>query len=197
MQYRRNHQPGGCYFFTLTLADRSQSFLTDHIVSLRCAFRKVQGERPFKIDAIVIMPDHLHAVISLPPEDADFSTRWMLIKSYFSKTIPKTEFISDSRLLKGERGIWQRRFWEHSIYTDMDLANHINYIHFNPVKHGYVDKPAKWPFSSIHKYIREGKIPAHWGCVALNLDRDGLGVECAINQGSVGWGVFGAPTNVY
>ena len=188
MRYRRNRQAGGCYFFTLTLADRSQSLLTDNISILRAAFSKVQRERPFRIDAIVIMPEHLHIVMTLPPGDADYSTRWMLIKSYFSKSIPKTESISPSRKLKGERGVWQRRFWEHTIHNEFDLVKHVDYIHYNPVKHGYVDAPSKWPFSSIHKYIRDGKIPSDWGYVSINLDPVRRGAEGSVNLDPVGWG---------
>ena len=163
MQYRRNQLEGGSYFFTVNLAERKRRLLVEHIAALREAFRNVRSRHPFQIDAIVIMPDHLHAVVTLPPGDADYSTRWMLIKAGFSRSLPQTERINASRRSKGERGVWQRRFWEHTLRDDDDYRHHIDYIHYNPVKHGYVTHPAAWPHSSIHQYIKAGKLPADWG----------------------------------
>jgi len=154
MYYRRAYILGGTYFFTVNLLNRKTSLLTDHINHLRKAINTVKKQRPFKLDAMVIMPEHLHAMITLPESDADFSTRWMLIKSTFSRSIPRNEKITLSRQSKGERGIWQRRFWEHSIRDNIDYENHINYIHYNPVKHGYVSKASDWPYSTIHQYIK-------------------------------------------
>ncbi len=109
------------------------------------------------------MPDHLHALITLPVEDADYSKRWQLIKAKFSASIPKHEFISNARQQKRERGLWQRRFWEHLIRNDKDYEQHIDYIHYNPVKHGYVNRPVDWAYSSIHRYIKKGILSADWG----------------------------------
>jgi len=163
MQYRRNQLEGGSYFFTVNLAERKRRLLVEHSAALRESFRTVRSRHPFQIDAIVIMPDHLHAIFTLPPGDADYSTRWMLIKAGFSRSLPQTEHIYTSRRNKGERGVWQRRFWEHTIRDDDDYRHHIEYIHYNPVKHGYVTRPSDWPHSSIHQFIRAGKVPADWG----------------------------------
>ena len=140
----------GCYFFTVNLQDRSQSLLTENIELLRNAMRTVRARHHFDINAIVILPEHLHAMWTLPQGDDDFAMRWMLIKSYFSKHLPKNELISDSRFKKRERGIWQRRYWEHLIRDERDFNQHIDYIHNNPVKHGYVQTAIEWQYSSIH-----------------------------------------------
>ena len=116
--------------------------LTDHVDELRACMKKVQNKHPFCVVAIVILPDHLHAVWTLPPDDYGYATRWMLIKSGFSRTLPKVERINVSRLKKRERGIWQRRYWEHLIRDDLDFSQDIDYIHYNPVKHGYVKRPS-------------------------------------------------------
>lgn len=116
--YRRSFLPGGSYFFTVNLSDRRLRLLVDHIDLLRGAFRCTRMRHPFSIDAIVVLPDHLHAIWTLPEEDSDFATRWRLIKSMFSRGLPHGESISDSKLRKRERGIWQRRYWEHSIRSE-------------------------------------------------------------------------------
>jgi len=162
MRYRRANVTAATYFFTVNIAERQKSLLTDHVDVLRNAIKKVKQNHPFEIDAMVILPDHLHALWTLPEHDADFSMRWNLIKSGFSRELAKTERISSSRSLKGERGIWQRRFWEHLIRDDNDYERHVNYIHFNPVKHGYVDKPIDWPFSSFHRFVKDEMLPANW-----------------------------------
>jgi len=160
--YRRNLVAGGTYFFTLNLADRRLSFLTDNIGLLRAAFRYTRARHPFTIDAIVILPDHLHALWTLPAGDSDFSTRWRLIKTTFSRGLHLSERVSASRLQKRERGIWQRRFWEHTIRDGGDFARHMDYIHFNPVKHSYVERVQDWPFSSLHRMARLGCYPREW-----------------------------------
>ena len=109
--YRRHFIAGGSYFFTVNLAERSSALLTENIHALRKAWREVRRELPFKTEAIVVLPDHMHCIWTLPPEDADFSARWRKIKAIFSRQLPKIERRSMSRLDKGERGIWQRRFW--------------------------------------------------------------------------------------
>lgn len=169
MRYRRAHIPGACYFFTVNVLDRNSTLLTDHIDVLKGSIRHVKQRHPFRIDAMVVLPEHLHAMWTLPDGDADFSNRWRLIKSAFSRALPKDEHSVASRQSKGERGIWQRRFWEHVIRDEDDFANHVDYIHFNPVKHGHVNRPVDWPYSSIHKFIREGVVSHDWGC-ADNFD---------------------------
>jgi REP-associated tyrosine transposase len=163
MQYRRYRHHGGCFFFTVNLAQRNQSLLTEQVDGLRACMKKVQQTHPFVVEAIVILPDHLHAIWTLPPEDHDYAKRWMLIKSGFSRMLPKNERVNPSRVKKRERGIWQRRYWEHYIRDDIDFERHINYIHFNPVKHGYVSRPIDWRYSSIHRFINAGIIDCHWG----------------------------------
>jgi putative transposase len=162
VRYRRAHTQGGAYFFTVALADRASTLLTDRIDLLRHVTRQVRRHHPFEIVAMVVMPDHLHAIWQLPEGDAAYPQRWSLIKAGFSRGIPKQEIIQDSRLAKRERGIWQRRYWEHQIRDDRDLQTHVDYIHHNPVKHEYARRAADWPYSSIHRYIRAGWLAADW-----------------------------------
>ncbi|MFI4859120.1 MAG: REP-associated tyrosine transposase, partial [Phycisphaerales bacterium JB063] len=136
--YRRLYRSGGMYFLTLNLLDRRQTLLTDHIGELRNAIQHVRKRHTFDLPAIVILPDHLHCILSLPPGNQNFSTIIQQLKAAFSRSIPKGEHVSSSRDSKGERGIWQRRFWEHLIRDEDDLEQHVNYIHYNPVKHGHV-----------------------------------------------------------
>lgn len=136
--YRRDRVAGGTYFFTVNLLERNSSALVTHIDVLREAVRKARSGRRFHIDAWVVLPDHMHAVWTLPPGDDDFSGRWNAIKTAFAKAMPKTEHLSAVRSTKGERGIWQRRFWEHTIRDERDYAAHVDYVHINPVKHGLV-----------------------------------------------------------
>lgn len=157
MRYRRADVAGATYFFTVNLLDRQQTLLTDHISLLRQSLQTVKRRHPFHIDAMVILPEHLHALWTLPRDDADFSKRWMLIKAAFSRSLPKTEPVRNSRQKKRERGIWQRRFWEHLIRDNLDYQRHVDYIHYNPVKHGYVETATDWPYSSIHRHLRYGQ----------------------------------------
>ena len=168
--YRRNFISGGCFFFTVNLADRRLYLLTEHIDELRNAFRKVRRQHPFTIDAMVVLPDHLHAVWTLPEGDANFATRWRLIKSAFSRNLVTSERISKSRAAKGERGIWQRRYWEHTIRDQNDFTRHIDYIHINPVKHGLVPRVRDWPYSSFHRMVKIGIYPEDW---AGDVSNDG------------------------
>jgi putative transposase len=161
--YRRCRVPGGTFFFTVNLADRHRGLLTEHIETLRNAFRDVRNAHPFTIRAVVVLPEHIHCLWELPSGDSDYSTRWRQIKSAFSRALPKVEHISASRARKNERGIWQRRFWEHTIRNDADYAAHFDYIHFNPVKHGWVKRVRDWPYSSFHRYVRLGVYPLDWG----------------------------------
>ena len=156
--YRRNFIPGASYFFTVNLADRRLRLLTEHIELLRNAFRDVKAAHPFTVEAIVVMPDHLHALWSLPEGDADFATRWRQIKAGFSRALPRDERVSMSRAGKGERGIWQRRCWEHTLRDERDFERHVDYIHFNPVKHGHVSRVSDWPHSTFHRMVRLGII---------------------------------------
>ena len=160
--YRRNRVPGGTYFFTVNLLNRSSDLLVTHIDVLRTSVRTIRQNSPFHIDAWVVLPDHMHCIWTLPPNDDDFPGRWQALKKSFSKAIPATERRSPVRQAKGERGIWQRRFWEHTIRDDIDYARHMDYIHFNPVKHGYADHPADWPFSSFQRCAAKGLYPADW-----------------------------------
>lgn len=166
MRYRRSNTPGAMYFFTVNLADRKSTLLTGQIETLRHAVRTIRQSHPFHpfdIVAMVVLPDHLHAIWRMPEGDANFPLRWSLIKGAFSRAIPKTEAIRNSREAKRERGIWQRRYWEHQIRDEDDLAQHIAYVHFNPVKHGYVKRAADWPHSSIRREIRRGNLNDDWG----------------------------------
>ena len=162
MRYRRTDVAGATYFFTVNLAERHRTLLTDHIATLRTVMRGVKQRHPFHIDALVILPDHLHCVWTLPEGDADYPLRWTLIKAGFSRRLPKTERRNSSRVDKGERGVWQRRYWEHMIRDEGDHARHVDYIHYNPVKHGYVSRAADWPYSSIHRYIAAGTLTRDW-----------------------------------
>ncbi|MDR0771045.1 MAG: transposase [Burkholderiales bacterium] len=162
MEYRRAWQVGGTYFFTVNLAERKRTLLIDHIEELRDTVREVKQAHPFDIRAWVVLPDHLHAIWTLPDDDADFAIRWRLIKAGFSRGIPQGERISDARRRKGERGLWQRRYWEHLIVDEDDLQRHMDYVHINPVKHGYVLRASGWPYSSIHRCIRQGWLSEDW-----------------------------------
>jgi len=162
MQYRRNYVEGGTYFFTVNLLERDKTLLVDHINELREAVRWVKERQPFYIDAWVVLPDHMHAIWTLPEGDADYSSRWQEIKKRFSKSLPKNEPLSCVRERKGERGIWQRRFWEHTIRDERDFQYHVDYIHFNPLKHGMVHQVKDWPFSSFHRCVANGIYPVNW-----------------------------------
>jgi putative transposase len=159
-QYRRAR--GVAFFFMVTLADRSETLLVDQINRLRSAYRTARERRPFRTIAICVLPDHLHAGWEFPDEDPDFSTRWNLIKAAFSRGL-EARPRSASKIAKREKGIWQRRYWEHSIRNDADLERHVDYIHFNPVKHGYVPRVSDWPHSSFHSYVRRGILADDWG----------------------------------
>ena len=162
MDYRRALVPGGTYFFTVNLADRTSRLLVERADMLRDVVHEVRQRRPFEIAAWVVLPDHIHAIWALPAGDADFPTRWALIKAGFSRCIAPVEKVNRSRARKGERGVWQRRYWEHLIRDENDLARHVDYIHINPVKHGYAAKASDWPWSSIHRYVRNGTLTADW-----------------------------------
>ena len=155
--YRRVFIPGGTWFFTVNLLERHTALLTKNITQLRHAIFWTKRRMPFCIEAMVILPDHLHAVITLPPGDTNFPLRLRHIKSRFSKSLPKTEWLSGVRKKRGERGIWQRRFWEHHIRDERDFRNHVAYCYYNPVKHGLVQNIRDWPHSTIHRDVRAGR----------------------------------------
>jgi putative transposase len=172
VRYRRNFSPGGSFFFTVNLAERRLRLLTENIDLLRKAFRDTRARFPFAVDAIVVLPDHLHAIWTLPDGDADFAVRWGLIKAVFSRGLPRGERISPSRAAKNERGIWQRRYWEHTLRNECDFARHMDYIHFNPVKHGFVTRVRDWPYSSFHRMVKLGIYPMDWGGDAIEPKGD-------------------------
>ena len=167
-RYRRWFVPGGTFFFTVVALGRRPVF-TQRIarVALRQAFREVRGRHPFAVDAIVLLPDHLHAVWSLPAGDDRYSLRWRQIKSRFTQ-----EFLrrggselpgSASRQRRGERGVLQRRFFEHTVRDEADLKRCVDYVHINPLKHGLVTRVVDWPWSSFHRYVALGEYTADWG----------------------------------
>ena len=160
--YRRNFLPGGTFFFTVTLLDRKQDLLMAHIDVLRDSVRRVRHLYPFEIVACVVLPEHLHCIWTLPEGDGDFATRWRLIKLLFAKALPRNERISAARAARNERGVWARRYWEHTIRDERDMEHHVNYIHANPVKHGCVTQVRDWPYSTFHQYVRAGVLAADW-----------------------------------
>ena len=180
--YIRPRFPGATIFFTVALAHRGATLLTDHVDLLREAVAETGRQRPFEIDAWVVLPDHMHAVWTLPPGDTDFSTRWGAIKARFTITLRRAGFSPPNTLpvvqsgryaglkpglrqTKRECGIWQRRFWEHHIRNETDYATHVRYCWVNPAKHGLVEHPVDWPYSSIHRDIRAGRVDPDWSGV--------------------------------
>lgn len=157
-EYRRLYREGGWYFFTVLTYHR-EKILTQpaHIMRLRHAFHLVKDKYPFYIDGIIILPDHIHCIWRLPTEDDDFSLRWKLIKRYFSIGIntPLTG--------RAEKKVWQRRFWEHLLRNEKDWQAHMDYIHYNPVKHGYVKSPKDWHHGSFHSAVKRGLYDEDWG----------------------------------
>lgn len=163
MRYQRADVPGGTYFFTDNLAERKRTLLMDYIDDLRIVVKRVQTVHSFHIDAMVVLPDHLHAMWTLPDGGSDYPMRWTLIKAGFLRCIPTGERRNPSRVAKGERGIWQRRYWEHLICDENDYTMHVAYIHYNPVKHGHVQRVIDWPYSSFHRFLRNGICREDWG----------------------------------
>ena len=132
---------------------------------MKKAFETVKDRHPFTVDAIVLLPDHLHCIWTLPQGDDDFSKRWMLIKGKFTRLCddPFKGTLSPSRIEKRELNVWQRRFWEHQIRDEMDYKRHVDYIHYNPVKHGLASSPLAWRFSSFRRYVKAGAYHPEWG----------------------------------
>lgn len=166
--YRRARVPGATYFFTVVTMDR-RPILTgfNSRAMLREAITEVQANYPFTIEAWVLLPDHLHCVWTLPENDYDFSKRWGMIKAGFTKRVRNhfhnQELWSKSRRRHGESTIWQRRFWEHQIRNDRDYRQHVEYIHYNPIKHGLVNGLNDYPYSTFHRYVMQGLYPKDWG----------------------------------
>jgi len=149
VRYRRNRVGGGTYFFTVTLRDRRSDLLVRHVDLLRSSWRKAHARIAHEVIAAVVLPDHLHAVIRMRDGADDYSRLWQEIKKGFSRNLPGAS-------------PWQSRFWEHTIRDDTDLRGHIDYVHFNPVKHGWASKAVDWPFSSFHRYVRDGVLTPDW-----------------------------------
>ena len=165
--YRRYRVEGGSYFFTVNLHDRRSNLLVTEIATLRRAVRTTRARHPFHIDAWVVLPDHMHCLWTLPPEDFDFPARWQMIKTMFSRSVPRAGYRRISLVRKRETGIWQRRYWEHTIRDDQDYAAHMDYIHFNPVKQGFASNAAECPFSSFARCVTLGLYPTGWTMESL------------------------------
>jgi putative transposase len=171
--YRRNRVEGGCYFFTVNLHDRRSDALVVEIEARRTAVRAARARHPFHIDAWVVLPDHMHCLWTLPPDDFDFPARWQMIKAMFSHAVGRTEGRRASLVRKRESGIWQRRYWEHTVRDEQDYGAHMDYIHFNPVKHGLAAHAADWPFSSLARCVRLGMYASDWAMRGAGLGDTG------------------------
>jgi putative transposase len=162
VNYRRARVPGACYFLTLVLQDRASDVLVRHQAELREALCQVQRQKPYRLPAIVVLPDHLHMLMALPADDADFSSRIRMLKAAFVTALRVQPGSSITLNDKGEASFWQRRFWEHLIRDEQDYAAHVDYIHINPLKHGLVTRVRDWPLSSFHRYVQRGTLPIDW-----------------------------------
>ena len=167
--YRRAYIPGGMFFFTLVTNQRRPLFASTAACSIlgNCV-REAKEKWPFDVVAMVLLPDHLHAIWSLPSGDCNYSLRWSWIKKEFTKrwlqVFSEEASISPGRQRERRRGIWQPRFWEHTIEDEEDFDRHFDYVHYNPVKHGLVRCPHEWPHSSFHRWVKAGVYPWHWAC---------------------------------
>ena len=165
--YRRARMYGGTFFFTV-VTYRRQRFLTDALLRtvLRNAIETTRNQYPFVINAWVLLPDHLHCIWTLPENDHDYSKRWGIIKARFSKQakeyLHQESWLSTSKQKHRESTIWQRRFWEHQIRDEQDYQNHMDYIHYNPIKHGLVKHVSDWPYSTFHRHVKIGVYPEDW-----------------------------------
>lgn len=166
--YRRIRIPGATYFFTVNLAQGGTTLLVDHIDDLRIVYAAMMREAPVFSDAMVVLPDHIHAIWTMPSGDSDYSDRWRRIKARFTRRIGNRFARSGSKMAKREAGLWQRRFWEHTIRNEADYQNHMAYCWGNPVKHGLVERAADWPYSSIHRDIRLGVAAPDWNAKELD-----------------------------
>ncbi len=159
VNYRRNRMPGGTYFFTVTLANRQSSLLVEHVHLLGEAMREVRTRHPLETLAIAVLPEHLHTIWRLPEDDVDYSMRWRLIKALFTRKLISAGVRLPVRT-KSERRVWARRFREHTVRYDSDLQHHVDYIHFNPVKHAWVERPEDWCHSSFRRCAGPEVLPA-------------------------------------
>ncbi|MBU0651866.1 MAG: transposase [Proteobacteria bacterium] len=192
--YKRNFLPGGTFFFTVVTHGRRPWLCAERARnSLRMAIREVRARRPFAIEAWVLLPDHMHCLWELPEGDHDFSVRWRLIKTRVSRecaealeetAVEIVGCVSDSvthknnsRMRRKESDLWQRRFWEHAIRDERDYAAHCDYIHYNPVKHGLCKSPGDWPYSTFHRFVRQGTYPVDWGAGVEPKIAEGAGKE--------------------
>jgi putative transposase len=167
-EYRRVKKAGGTYFFTVVTHGRHPILINPEIrQALREGINKVRQLMPFAIEAWVLLPDHLHAIWTLPEHDSRYGARWAVIKSCVTKRcgrlVDSGVKVNISRRKRQEGGVWQRRFWEHAIRDEADFHRHLDYIHWNPVKHGYVKNPMDWPYSTIHRFVAQGIYPSDWG----------------------------------
>lgn len=178
--YRRANTKGGTYFFTV-VTYRRQRYLCDERVryALREGIKATRATHPFTIDAWVLLPDHLHCIWTLPTGDADFGIRWAMIKRYVTKLcaseLKRDEWMNLSKLNRNESTLWQRRFWEHQIRDEWDYVRHMDYLHYNPVKHGLVEKVSDWPHSTFHQYVRLGVYGVDWAGVMVEQDLEDFG----------------------
>ena len=168
--YRRIFRPGGTYFFTLVTENRAPIFSNSRARSLlHDAFHECRSRRPFELEAIVLLPDHLHAIIELPESDHDYPTRVAAIKAHFTRSFlswgGQEQARSSSRVAGRRRGVWQRKFWEHTIEDQEDFNRHVDYIHYNPVKHGLAKCPHAWPYSSFKKWVAASAYEPDWQCI--------------------------------
>ena len=168
VSYRRNFVPGGTFFFTVALHNRKTSLLTDYLSLLKLAFQQVKNTHPFKTKAYVVLPEHMHLLWELPEDDFDFSIRLKKIKALFTKFLVSSG-LRISKTKHDEYRLGQRRFWEHTIRNAEDYENHVNYIHYNPIKHGLVDNLTNWPHSSFHYYVEKGMLDKNWGRLEVKL----------------------------
>lgn len=168
--YRRSDTAGATYFFTVVTYKRRR-FLCDDDVSaaLRDAINKVRERHPFQIDAWILLPDHLHTIWTLPPNDANFALRWQQIKRYVSnqcgRRLHEDALMNASKHKHRESTLWQRRYWEHQIRDELDYQRHMDYLHYNPVKHGLCERAADWPYSSFQRYFKNGIYDENWAAI--------------------------------
>ncbi len=169
-RYRRVRLEGGVYFFTVVMYHRHPILTTDlGIHSLRKAWGETNATMPFEAEAVCVLPDHLHTIWSLPEGDWDYPARWRKLKGIFSREYRagggSRGDVNPSRQRKREAGLWQRRYWEHRIRDADDFRRHVEYTHFNPVKHGHVVRVADWPYSSFHDHVKQGWVEIDWGTI--------------------------------
>jgi len=178
LRYRRAQTPGGSYFFTV-VTYRRRKFLCepDNVELLRTAFRTVKLAHPFTIDAFVLLPEHLHCILTLPPGDKDYPMRWNAIKNYFTRRCLDLYKSSPTLSQKRKRAqtVWQPRYWEHQIRDEQDFEKHCDYIHWNPVKHALVTHPSHWPYSSFQRFVNLGIYPPNWTASSEGIEDDGYG----------------------